>query len=456
MNNMKSLIIILLACFAWTANGQDGSWDTLQFDLQRMPEDSGEVLTLENAMAIALEENYEIIISQNQAQQAQNDIFIGNAGFLPRINLTGSYQRSIQDTYIEFAGEMSPIDRENAGTTIYDAAAELSYTLFDGLSRFYRYEQLQEFGRRADVQTRLTVENSLFQVVQTYLNIARQKENYKINQQAVEISLQRLKRANNTYQYGGNTKLDVLNARVDLNTDSVNLAQAVLDLSNAKRDLNIYLGRSPSEQYTVIDNFEINLGIELETILAKAQKNNANLLLAQYSLNSARLDEKIAGAGRYPRLELNGSYGYNSQENEAGFIANQEQIGFQGGVSLNYALFDANVRSNQIQNAAINTQIEEENLALTSQQIKRDVLNAFATYQNNLYLLKKENDNLETAELNFERSQVALRLGQINSTQFREAQLNLIRARRSINDRYYNAKISEVRLYQLAGILEEE
>lgn len=433
----------------------------VEIDLETDPEDqlmitdTRDTLSLEEAMRQGLENNHNIIVSQRQQEQAENNIFIGNAGFLPRLNLTGNYQHSVQNTFIEFAGEMPPIDRENAASTNYGASVELQYTLFDGLSRFYRYDRLQELGRSADAQTQLTIENTLFSIVQTYLEVARLRENLEINQAAVEISLQRLARAENSYEYGGNTKLDVLNARVDLNTDSVNFSQAYLNLQNAKRNLNVLMGSEPSNEFVVMDDFDINTNLELQNLLDEALEQNTDLQIAKYNLNTARLDEKISGASNLPGLNLSGSYGYNRQENEAGFIESQEQLGFTGGVSLNYTLYDANVRSTQIQNAEISTLVEQENVALTKQQLKRDVLNAFATYENNLYLLDKEEDNLETARLNFERSQSALRLGQINATQFREAQLNLIRARRSINNLYYQAKLSEVRLYRLAGVLSE-
>jgi len=417
--------------------------------------DGADSLSLEEAMRQGLENNYNIIIARRQQEQADNNVFIGNAGFLPRLNLNGNYQQSVQNTYIEFAGEMPPIDRENAGSTTLGASVELQYTLFDGLSRFYQYDRLQELGRRADAQKRLAVENTLFSIVQTFLEVARLRENVEINQTAVALSLQRLRRAENSYDYGGNTKLDVLNARVDLNTDSVNLSQSIASLANAKRNLNVLMGKVPANDFVVQEDFDLNESLKLEPLLERALQQNANLKLARYDLTTARLDEKISSANNYPGLSLSGSYGYNRQENEAGFIASQEQLGFTGGVSLNYTLYDANVRSTQIQNAAIAAEVEEENVSLTRQGLKRDVLNTFTNYKNNLFLLGKEEDNLETARLNFERSQTALRLGQINATQFREAQLNLLRAQRSINNLYYQAKISEVRLYRLAGTLSE-
>lgn len=449
---------ILLASVLIPVFGQDMNADSLRYFYEtEASTDDVDTLTLDEALSKAVEQNHNIVVARNQEEQAENNVFIGNAGFLPRLNLTGSYQRSIQDTYIEFAeSEMPPIDRKNAASTTYQAAVELNYTIFDGLSRFYQYSRLQDLDRLADVQTRLQVENTLFQVVQTFLEVARLRESYEINQQAVAISLERLERSSRQYKYGGNTKLDVLNAEVDLNTDSVNLAQSLLNLSNAKRSLNVLMGREPSNDYVVFDNFDLNTSIALENILEKAKGNNANLQVAAYNVSTARLDEKIAGSGNWPGLNLTGSYGYNKQINEAGFLAQQEQLGFTGGVSLNYAIFDANVRSTQIQNAQITVESEVENEEQVRLEVERDVLNAYATYQNNLYLLSKEEDNLETAQLNFERSATALELGQINNTQFREAQLNLIRARRSINNLYYSTKLAEIRLYRLAGLLTEE
>ena len=89
-------------------------------------------------------------------------------------------------------------------------------------------------------------------------------------------------------------------------------------------------------------------------------------------------------------------------------------------------------------------------------EIRRDLLNAYATYENSLYLLKQEQQSLETAQLNFERSETAFRLGQINATALRTAQLNLVRARQRLNDLYYQAKQAEARLYQIAGSLRSE
>lgn len=410
-------------------------------------------LTLEQAIQDALAQNHNIIIARNDEEVARNNVSIGNAGFLPRLNLTGGYQQSVNNTYIEFQGEMPPIDRDNAQSTQLNGSIELTYTLFDGLSRFYNYSRLQELQRVADAQTQRAIESTVYQVVSTFLETARLQEEVDINQETLALSRERLQRVENRYLFGGSTKLEVLNAQVDLNTDSVTLAQSKLNYANAQRNLNVLRGHEPSLSFQPLDNFDVNRQLELEPLLEQSKRGNAALRLADYNVNAARLDEKVARARYLPSLNLTGSYGYSRQENDASFLLLQEQLGFTGGISLNYTLFDANVRSTQVQNAIINAENQEQNLAQTQLAVRRDLLNAYAIYENSLYLLDQEQTNLETAQLNFERSETALQLGQINATAFRDAQLNLIQARKRINDLYYQAKQAEARLYQVAGTL---
>lgn len=82
-----------------------------------------------------------------------------------------------------------------------------------------------------------------------------------------------------------------------------------------------------------------------------------------------------------------------------------------------------------------------------------DVLNAYETYTISQYTLNTESKNLETNQLNFERTQKQYGLGQITAVEFRQAQINLFNARNNLARAKYDLKIAEVRLRQLAGSL---
>jgi outer membrane protein len=61
-------------------------------------------LTIEDAISIGLENNYGVQISRNLLEQAENNHSIGNAGFLPVLDLTSSHSERVEDSEFEAGG----------------------------------------------------------------------------------------------------------------------------------------------------------------------------------------------------------------------------------------------------------------------------------------------------------------------------------------------------------------
>ena len=88
--------------------------------------------------------------------------------------------------------------------------------------------------------------------------------------------------------------------------------------------------------------------------------------------------------------------------------------------------------------------------------LERNLANAFEAYLNSLEILSLQERNLRSADLNFTRTRDLYNLGQVTTTTFREAQLNLIEAKNNISSARYSAKIRELQLLKLAGRLIEQ
>ena len=88
---------------------------------------------------------------------------------------------------------------------------------------------------------------------------------------------------------------------------------------------------------------------------------------------------------------------------------------------------------------------------LSKRRLERSVINAYEAYKNSRLLLKLETQNLKAAELNFKRTHDLYQLGQVTTTQFREAQLNLIKSKNVLQTSKYSAKINELKLKQITG-----
>lgn len=411
------------------------------------------VLLLEDAMQIALENNLNIKMTTNQQLQAANQATYGNAGLLPKVDLNGATSYGANKSNVTFAGGFPPIENQAAELFSYNAGVSANYMLFNGLGSINTYYKLQSLSDLNAIQLKLSIESILFQVANVYYEVAKQQEQLEIAKQTLNISKERYKRIKVAQEYGTTSSLFVLNSEVDMNADSSLVLNLNLGLKNAKRNLNILLARDAATEFTVNKEININESILLDSIQQKALANNNNLLLAQTNITVAEYSEKIQKAFYMPKLAINASYGYNYSENSASVILNQNSLGFTGGATLAWNLFDGGKRSTALQNAKIALETSELKVEEAKLTINKDVLNAYDLFQNNLDLLKLEERSAEVAQQNFERSKEMFNQGQLTTTQFREAQLNLSRAKSRLNTTLFTTKMAEISLIRLSGEL---
>ncbi|MBA3899205.1 MAG: TolC family protein [Bacteroidetes bacterium] len=412
-------------------------------------------ISLGKAISIALEKNYQIRISRQQQQVNHNNANIGNAGLLPQLNIEAGANIAVEDIELEFIGDEFPrIEQSGVQSSTYNAAIGLNYLLFDGFGRINTLRRLRLIRDAGGTQSGIEIENVILQVASLFLEAARLQEVYRIDRMAAEISAERFERLQIAFQFGAATRLELLNAEVDLSTDSINIAVSQINLKNALRNLNVALANAPEEKIALNRNINIVKNLEIDAIMEQATSKNRMLIMADYDVSLAEIDLRISRAGIYPRLALNGNYAITRTESEAGLFIFQQSRGFNGGLGLSYNLFDGRQRVSRERNASIALDIARNSKSQTLLQTEANISNAFDTYQNMLQLLRLEEKNINLARLNFEHTQEAMRLGQVSSTQFREAQLNLIRTEVRMVEIRYQAKQAEIELYRLAGLLE--
>ncbi|WMJ72058.1 TolC family protein [Cytophagaceae bacterium ABcell3] len=413
-------------------------------------------LSLEQAVAIALHNNYNILIARNEAEISRNNAHPGNAGLLPAISLSGGYNLAVEDTEIEFLGDIPPVDQRGVRTDTYNGSIGLNYLLFDGLGNFRNFQRLRLLGESGKVQSVMEIENTILQVVSQFLEAARLQAVYRADQMALDISSERYERVRTSYEFGGANRLDVLNAEVDLSTDSVNTAVSRINYRTAIRNFNVLLGYPANRNTDIRGQVSIAKNLDEEELMDHTMRRNSALRMADQNLMVTEADARIAQAGRWPRIELNTSYGINRTEAEAGFLLFQQTIGFNGGINASFNLFNGRQQAIQQQNAQVNLENARKNRELVRLQTAAELSNAWDQYINGLQLLDLEERNLEIARINFEVTEEQFRLGQVTGTQFREAQLNLIRAETRISETRFQAKQAETELLRLAGLLETE
>ena len=438
MENIKKYAGLVILLFCATLSAQDS------------------LLTKQEVITKALEENYGIRIANNQVEIADNNQSIFNSGYLPTVTGRAGADYSLNDRVTEPEGgeTLNQRDLENNG---YNASINVDYTLFDGLGRFYNFKSLKEQYNLSKLEARETIENTILQILSVYYEIARLSENQELLEQTLEISENRLLRADYQFEYGQSNNLVVLNARVDLNNDSIALVENRQLLENTKRDLNVLLNREvAANDYSVDTTVSFIPELQLESYLNEAFTNNVSILQSEQNLTISDYQIKINRSGYLPTVGLTGSYGWNRNRSAAsaffpGSLSTTD--GISGGVNLIWNIFDGGRNRVQVQNAKI--QYDNQNLIVEQiqDQVKRDIANAMSNFKNRLFILRAQEENVKTNLNNFNRSEEQFKLGRISSIEFRQAQINLLNARTSLNLAKYDAKLAELQVLQLTGQL---
>ncbi|KAB2808694.1 TolC family protein [Phaeocystidibacter luteus] len=409
-------------------------------------------LTLDSAITRAVQENHGIAIARNNTSIASNNARPGVSGLYPTISATGGANITQNDTEIEFVtGEVQNVDAARTAST--NANIGMSYVIFDGMRNWKSFRQAQTQEDASFAQQRLTVENTLVSVIAQYYEVARQTQNVQVAEEAIAISLDRYERAELRKELGAGVTLDLLNAEVDLNRDSVSYRTAYTQLQNAKRNLTVLLATNPSTDFEVDTTVEFASLLPLQDFKERALEQNASLVSARKNQRASEYAIGVASSGYWPTLSLNGGYGFNRQDAEAGFLVSNQATGWNAGLTLRWNLWDGQVTQTRTDNARLQAETARRQVLNTEQQLMTDIENAYNTYVNALYVMRTEERNVETSRLNFQRTRESFQLGQVTNTTFREAQLNFIRSQAALLDAKYLAKVAEIRLLQLSGIL---
>ena len=421
------------------------------------------VLSREDALALALEHNYGILMSRNTLELADNNRSLANAGFLPNLAVSSGATYNNADTDISFPGQFLEDGTPRPDLSIneaisrgYNARLTLNYTLFDGGVRWFNYQRLRTQYQITELQLRETIEQTVLQLFTVYFQVAFLEETLVNSQEALSISKDRAERAEAQFGYGQSNKLAVLNAQVDVTNDSIALLGVQRQLSTAQRDLNTLLGRSVDQSFTVDKDVTWASSELLSLSMEEALQNNVDVLQAKALLAQNKYDIKIAQGGYLPSVGLNGSYGWNENQNPRsaffpGTINDSYSLGL--GATLTWNLFDGGrtiIRTNNARIALENQTLAEKQTLL---QMERDLRNARQNYENALEIYELQSLQVTTAQNNFERTKALYAQGSITSVEFRQAQLNWTNALIQRSRAKYDAKLAEMTWLRLSGSL---
>ncbi|WP_113662975.1 TolC family protein [Pedobacter nanyangensis] len=411
-----------------------------------------EKLTLQEAISIALKNNYDIKLIKNEVEIAKNNSNWGNAGMLPVLtgdfSTGGSRQNTVQTQASGTERRINGARNSNMGYGF-----GINWTVFDGFSMFANYERLKTLEQQGEKNVNTQILNTITEVLTAYYNIAKQQQLVIAADSTIDVSALRLRIADSKLKIGRGSKLDVVAAQVDYNTDTSTYLQQKNLLNNYMVALNRLLARDINIKFAVDDFFDIDGSLNYTTLASQLEQLNPTLQSAILNQRVAELSLKQVQGSRYPQISVNSGYDFNKSESPTGFNTQFRARGFSYGLTASINIFNGFLQRQNERNAKVNINTAKTQVEQTKQNLVAQLTEAYQDYTTFLELVKLEQGNVSLANQNLDITLEKYRLGNITPLELREAQRNAINANNRYLEIKYQAKLSEIYLKQISGTL---
>lgn len=417
---------------------------------------SQQLLTVEEAVAAALQNNYDIRLIRNDSVLAALNNSYAYAAFLPRLNAQAGYVFNNNNIKQKLA-DGSERDRKGVRSNNLQSSINLNWTIFDGFKMFATRDKLQEILSLGEIAVRNQVVNSSSDVIKTYYNIVRQKQQLKAIEEQMQLNETLLEQAEKRLSVGLGAKPAILQARVDLNAQRAARLRQLTLIDQLKQQLNQLMVMAAETRYEVSDSIPFDNSLVVTDIMAQADQNSPEILLARQNIKIAQLTLKEARADRWPVVSFNSAYNFNRTINNE--VVNNfstllnRNAGFNYGLSATIPLFNGYNVQRQIKIAKIDIDYQTTLYDYQRWRTNTAVSIAFKDYELQKQTLALEEENIVLAKENVFIASERLRLGITTFVELREAQQSLEEAYNRLIAARYDTKVAETELLRLKGDL---
>lgn len=417
------------------------------------------VITLEEVIGLAIEQNYDVRVANTFSQGAQVDDKYSIGALIPTINATGSRTWNVNNQR-QILRNDSLVERNGVRTNNISTALQANWLIFDGGRMFATRERLEQLAEQGVINVKDQIIQTISQVILNYFDVVRQKQQLTAIREQVILSEERVRLADRRLAVGTGAKPELLQAKVDLNAQRTAAITQETTIAQLKDQLNGLVNRRLPAVFDVADTIIIDLDIEESDVQSKTETNNYTLQSFQKNVDIAALSVRERKGERYPFINLIGAYNFSRTENEV-VINNftplfNRNSGFNYGLTFSLPIVNGFINRRNIEQARIIYDRSRLLYDQTKLNIDVSVKNAYVAYENAKKILDIEEENIGLAKENIYIALESFKRSANTFIEVRTAQQSLADAyNRLINARYL-AKVAETELLRLSGQLLQE
>ena len=411
-----------------------------------------ELLTPENAVALAISKNFDIMLAKNEADIAKINNNKATAGMLPIINVTAGDVFNLNNINQKFTTGQE-VQRNWVPINSFNAALNIDWTIFDGMRMFAAKDRLAALQSLGEIQLKNQIQNTVAQVLSAYYGVVRQKQQIKALNISAELSDERVKLSQKKLDVGYSDKTPLLQAKVDYSAQQGNILQQETILQQSKAALNQLIGRDAAAEFDVIDTIEVNDVPDLQAIKDTVLTDNFAIKSAMKNIEIAKLQHKEINAQRLPSINFSTGYNFTQNNSKAGLQLFNRSYGPTLGLNALIPVFNGGRVKKQLESSAVNIATQQVLLDQVKNDLDAGIITAYKNFEFAAKALKLNEENVKVAEENVLVTMERFRLNQSNSVEIKQAQSSYEDALYNVIIARFNAKIAEIELKRLSNSL---
>jgi outer membrane protein len=383
--------------------------------------------TLNGSLILAYQNNPTLNAQRASVRATDEGVPQALSGYRPRVNVNGSIGSQYIDTtsrsstlaatYTQLSGNMTP---NNYGITA-------TQTLFNGFQTSNRTRQAESQVQAARETLRVSEQSVLLSAVTAYMNLLRDAAILDLQRRNVEVLQEQLRQTRDRFNVGEVTRTDVAQSesRLAAGRSQVLNAEAVYKASVAtyRQVIGVEPGRlAPGSP---VDRFSPRT---LPAATGLATATHPAVTSAQYSVDAALLQVKVAEGALYPTLALQGNV---QQSNEASLLA-LKTFSASAVAQLVVPIYQGGAEYSLIRQAKETLGQRRLDLDTSRDQVRQGVVQAWGQ-------LEAAKANIDATQAQVQAAEIALngvreeaRVGQRTTLDVLNAQQELVNARVSL------------------------
>lgn len=421
------------------------------------------VLSLDQALRLAEENNKSLKIKSYEEQYTKEEIKISQANMLPSVNASGNYSYYINRQVIFMPGaftgnENEPVvDVAVGGKNTFNAYVTLSQPIVnESARRQIKAAKLQN--AIGGLNTKDNKSNLTLEVSVVYLKILLIQESIKLNEQSLKRNNRSLGDSRSLYAQGKSLKIDTLRNFILVE----NLKTTMAHLENQRRvsilHLKQILGLEAQTEVMLSDSLKHDVEVRYFAAVEKSYQeiftNRPDVQQKQLNIELSRNLISQTRAMRMPTISLVGAYQIQAQADNIKFESYRWPKTSFVGLQANIPLFSGNRINSKIRQSTIQLEKSELEYADAKDKVETEI----ATLENNLkevfQRLATQQKTVEAAQMNFNIVNDRYQNGLSSRLELSDAELALTEAKMNQLYSIHNVKIAKLQLDKALGILQ--